>query len=105
MYKSSLVEKSQSIQQLLGKNPDKSCAQSSKLVLLDKLIKIYAKELKHKTEMLSMNKGVFQSKEMMVVIFVKLSIELECVSTDIWMIMIEKCTRSSTDTSIILWLK
>lgn len=82
MYKPSLIEKSQSVQQLLCKNPDKSRAQPSKLILLDKLVKIYAEKLENKAEMLSMNKRVFQSKEMMVVIFVKFSIKLERVSNN-----------------------
>ena len=58
MYKSSFVEKSQSVQQLLCKNPDKGCAQSSKLVLLDEFVKIDAKKLENKAEVLSMNKSV-----------------------------------------------
>lgn len=83
MYESSLIEKSQSIQQLLCKNPDKSCAQSSKLILFDKLVKIDTEKLEYEAEVLSMNEGVFQSKEMMVVIFVEFLIKLEKVSNNL----------------------
>lgn len=57
--------------------------------------------------MLSVNEGVLQSEEVMVVVFVKLCVELEkpvsIFESDAFLKPL--LTRSSTDTSIMLWLK
>lgn len=60
MYQTSLVKQCETVEKLLGKHANQSSAESSKLVLFDKLVKIDAKELKDQAEMLAMNESVFK---------------------------------------------
>ncbi len=52
-----------------------------------------------------MYKGILESQEMMIIILVKLTIELEKALAQNDSRMGILLTRSSTETSIILWLK
>jgi hypothetical protein len=67
----------------LSEHANQSSAESSELVLLDKLVKIDAKELKNQAKMLAVNESVFKSQQMMVVVLVKLRVELLLVSADL----------------------
>jgi hypothetical protein len=100
------VQQAQGIQQLLGKYPDKGSAQSTELVLFDQLIKINAEQFECKTQMLTVDECVLETKQVMVVILVILAVELRGVSEHSdnkdWRLY---HTRSNTETSIILWLK
>lgn len=76
MNESRLVQKCEAVEQLLGKDSDQGGAEATELVLLDEFIQIDAKQLEDKTEMLPVNKCIFQSQEVMIVVFVELCIEL-----------------------------
>lgn len=67
----------------MSEHANQSSAESSELVLLDKLVKIDAKELKNQAKMLAVNESVFKSQQMMVVVLVKLRVELLLVSADL----------------------
>lgn len=73
-----LVEESQAIQKLLGEDADQSCAEATELVLLDKFVQVDAEQLEDEAKMLSVDKGVFQSEKMVIIVFVELRIELFC---------------------------
>jgi len=100
-----LVQQAQGIQQLLSKHTDKSSAQSTELVLFDELVKVDAEQFKRKTQMLTVNKCVLQTKQVMVVVLVVFAVQLwgmsGCSNDKEW----GRYTKSSTETSIILWLK
>jgi hypothetical protein len=81
MDQSSFVEQRQAIEQLLGKDADKSCAEAAELVLLDELVQVDAEQFEDETQMLAMNKGIFETEEMVVVVFVEFCVELVRVST------------------------
>lgn len=70
------VQQAQSVQQLLGKHPDQGGAESTELVLLDKLVKVDTEQLKCKTQVLSVNKSILQAKQVMVVVLVILAVQL-----------------------------
>lgn len=55
--------------------------------------------------MLPVYESVFESQEMMVVIFVKFAIQLQYQLADTLAALHDERTRSKTDTSIMLWLK
>ena len=46
------------------------------MILLDQFVKIDAKQLERQAEMLFVDKGIFQTEQVMVVVFVVLAIEL-----------------------------
>jgi hypothetical protein len=71
-----LVEECKTIKKLLGKDADQSGAESSELVLLDKLVQVDAEELKHQAKMLTVDKSILQAQKMMVVVLVELRVEL-----------------------------
>jgi hypothetical protein len=83
MYQTSLVKQRETVEKLLSKHANQSSAESSKLVLLDELVKVDAKELKNQAKMLAMNESVFKPQQMMVVVLVKLRVELLCVSVNL----------------------
>jgi len=83
MYQTSLIEQCETVEKLLSKHANQSSAESSKLVLLDELVKIDAKELKHQAKMLAMDEGVFKPQQMVVVVLVKLRVELLHVSANL----------------------
>ena len=76
MDQSSLIEKAQSIKKLLSEDAHQRCTKTAELILLDQFIEVDAKQFEHKTEMLSMNKCVFQSEQMVVIMLIKFAIEL-----------------------------
>ena len=76
MDESGLVQQCQTIEQLLGKYSNQCCTKTTKLILLNELVKVDAEQLEHKTEVLSVNECVFESQKMMIVILVKLRVEL-----------------------------
>lgn len=106
-----LVQQTESVQELLCKYPHQGGAQPSELVLFDQLVKIDAEQLKGQTQVLLVNKGIFQSKQMVVVVLVVLAVEL--YNLDISRRSkhggggnnSRRRTKSRTETSIILWLK
>lgn len=51
-------------------------AQSAELVLLDELVKVHAEQLKHQTQMLPVNEGIFQAQNVVVIVLVVLAVEL-----------------------------
>lgn len=71
-----LVEQCKTIEKLLSKDADQSGAESSELVLLDKLVQVDAEELKHQAKMLTVDECVLQAQKMMVVVLVELRVEL-----------------------------
>lgn len=81
MNQTCLVQKGQTIQELLCENPDQCGAKTPELVLLDQFIQIDAEKLKDQAQMLSMDESVLEPQEVMVVVFVKLGVELMLVST------------------------
>lgn len=76
MNEMSLVQKTQRIQKLLRKDTDKRGAQASELVLLDELVKVDAEKLEGETQMLTMDKGILQTEEVMVIVLVVLAVQL-----------------------------
>jgi len=46
------------------------------LVLLDELIEIDAEKFEYETEMLSVDESILQTQDMVIIVFVELSIEL-----------------------------
>lgn len=72
----SLVQEAQCIQQLLRKHPHEGRTQTPELILLDELVEVDTEQLKCQAQMLTMDEGVFQPKEMMVIILVVLAVEL-----------------------------
>jgi hypothetical protein len=102
MYKTSLVQQAETIQELLSKDSHKRRAQAPELVLLDQLVQIDAKQFENQAKMLSMDKSILQSEEMMVVVLIELRIELDRVLAEFSRKVRNEATRSSTETSIIL---
>ena len=76
MYQARFVEETQSVEELLCKHPYESSAKTTELVLLDQLIQVYAKKLEHQAQMLAVDKSVFKSEEVVIIVFVQLSIQL-----------------------------
>lgn len=76
MNQARLVEQCKTIEKLLSKDADQSGAESSELVLLDKLVQVDAEELKHQAKMLTVDECVLQAQKMMVVVLVELRVEL-----------------------------
>lgn len=99
-----LAKQRKTIDQLLCKYAHKCGRQSSELILLDQFVQVNAEQLENETEMLPMNEGVLQSEQMVVVVLVHLLVQLfPCQHA---FPQLSMClTRSSTETSIILWLK
>ena len=60
MYEPCFVEKAQAVQKLLGENPNESCTQTSKLVLLDQFVKIDAEKFKNQTQVLPVDERIFE---------------------------------------------
>lgn len=89
MNQPSLVEKGEAIQKLLGEHADQSRAETAELVLLDKFVQVDAEQLEDEAKMLSVDKGVFQSEKMVVIVFVELRIELFFISNQRKLIIIE----------------
>ena len=71
----SLAKQAQPIQQLLSEHPDKGGAQSTELILLDQLVQIDAEQLKHQTQVLAMDEGIFEAEDVMIVVLVHATIE------------------------------
>lgn len=76
MNESRLVQKGEAVEQLLGKDSDQGGAEATELVLLDELVQIDTKQLEDKTEVLPVNECIFQSQEVMIVVFVEFCVEL-----------------------------
>ena len=72
-----LVQETKGVQELLSKHPHKRGTQPSELILLDQLVKVDAEQFETQTEVLPVNEGILQPKEMMVVVLVKLVVELQ----------------------------
>jgi hypothetical protein len=76
MYQACFVEKSQAIKQLLGENTNECRRETTELILFNEFVQIYAEQLKDEAQMLSVYKGIFQSEEVVVIVFVELRIQL-----------------------------
>jgi hypothetical protein len=87
---------------LLSKNTDESCAQTTKLVLLDQFIKIDTEQFKNQTEMLPVDKSILQTKQVMVVVLVVLAVKLQGRLEYLEQNKRLEPTKSKTETSIIL---
>jgi hypothetical protein len=72
----SLVQQSQSMEQLLRKDAHQGGAETSELVLLDKFIKIDTKQFKHQAEMLTVNECVLESQDMVFIVLIKFLVQL-----------------------------
>lgn len=70
------VQQSQAIKQLLSKYTNQGSAETSELVLLYQLVQIDAEKLENEAQMLSMNKCIFKSKKMVIIVFVEFSVKL-----------------------------
>lgn len=87
---------------MLSKNTDESCAQTTKLVLLDQFIKIDTEQFKNQTEMLPVDKSILQTKQVMVVVLVVLAVKLQGRLEYLEQNKRLEPTKSKTETSIIL---
>lgn len=108
MNQSSFVQEAKRIQELLGEHPYKGRAQPPELVLLDELVQVHTEQLEDKAKMLLVYEGVFQAQNMMVVVLVKFAVELWHIpglASGQYLGWGRERTRSSTETSIMLWLK
>lgn len=76
MNQVSLVQKAQCVQQLLRKDADKGRTETSELVLLDQLVEVDTEQLKGKAEVLTVDEGVLQTEEVVVVVLVVLAVQL-----------------------------
>lgn len=76
MDQASFVEQRQAIEELLGKDADQGGAEAAELVLLDELVQVDAEQFEDETQMLAVNKGIFETEKMVVVVFVEFGIEL-----------------------------
>jgi hypothetical protein len=76
MYQSGLVEQGQTVQELLCKYTNKRCAEPSELVLFDQLVQINAEQFENKTKMLSVDEGILQTQNVVIIVLVKFCIEL-----------------------------
>jgi hypothetical protein len=76
MDQMSFIQKTQRIQQLLRKDTNECRAQTSELILLDEFVKVDTEQLECQAKMLPVDKGVFESQEMVVVVLVILAVEL-----------------------------
>ena len=81
MYELGLSEQCQTIDELLRKHAHQGGRQSAELVLLDQFIEVDAQELKHKTQMLPVDKGILEPQQVVVIVLVHLLIQLCPVST------------------------
>ena len=80
MNKMRLVQQTQRVQQLLGKDADEGRTQSTELVLLDEFVEVDAEKLERETQMLPVNESILEAKEMVVIVLVVLAVELQRVS-------------------------
>jgi hypothetical protein len=88
---------------LLGKNTDESRAQTTKLVLLDQLIKIDTEQFKDQTEMLPVDESILQTKQVVVVVLVIFAVKLHGRRLEYFeQTKRLEPTKSKTETSIIL---
>lgn len=72
-----LIQETQGVQELLSEHPHKRGAQPAELILLDQFVEVDTEQFKTQTEVLPVDKGIFQPKEMMVIILVELVVELQ----------------------------
>lgn len=87
---------------MLRKYPHKRRAQTAELILFDEFVQVHAQQLEDQAEMLAVDEGVAESKEMVVVVLVEFAVDLGRVSLDLVILQELQPTKSSTDTSIIL---
>ena len=71
-----LPKQSQTIDELLCKHPDECSAQSSELVLFNQLVQVDAQKLENQAKMLTMDEGIFEAQEVMIVVLVHLLVQL-----------------------------
>jgi hypothetical protein len=76
MNQMSLVQKTQRIQKLLREDADECSAQASELVLLDELVKVDTEKFEGETQMLTMDKSILQTEEVVVIVLVVLAVQL-----------------------------
>lgn len=101
-----LVEQRKPVKQLLGKDSDQRRAQPAELVLFDELVQVDAQQLEDQAQMLPVNECILEPEQMMIVVLVELGVELPAaIRTQDQLCEGDRPTKSSTDTSIILWLK
>ena len=76
MNEASLLEYRERVQKLRREDLHELRAEALELVLLDKLVQIDAKQLKNQAQMLSVDKGILQPQQMMVIVLVHLFVQL-----------------------------
>ena len=103
MYQSRFVEQAQAVQQLLCEDAYECRTKSPKLILFDQFVEIDAEQFEDQTKMLSMNEGIFEPKQVVVIVLVQFAVELQqsYVSRGQKGFQTRR-TRSSTETSIML---
>lgn len=80
MYYSRFAEQAQRVEKLLRKHTNQRRAQAAELVLLYQFVQIDTEQLKHKTQVLPVYERVLQTKEMMIIVFVQLPVQLGYIS-------------------------
>lgn len=71
--------------------------------MLDELVEVYAEQFENQAQVLPMDKCVLEPQEMMVVVFVELTVKLNGISVIVVCgLKGQDRTKSRTDTSIIL---
>lgn len=76
MNEMSLVQKTQRIQKLLREDTNKCSAQASELILLDQLVKVDTEKLEGETQVLTMDEGILQTEEMVIIVLIVLAVQL-----------------------------
>jgi hypothetical protein len=71
-----LVQQAQGVQQLLSKHSDECSTQSTELVLLNELVEVDTEQFERKTQVLTVNKCVFQTKQVVVIVLVVFAVQL-----------------------------
>jgi hypothetical protein len=85
----------------MRENFDELGTQSSELILLDKLVQVGRKTLKHQTKVFPVSETLVHSKDMVLVVFVPLIVELKCQHLGIFLCQTQR-TKSRIATSILL---
>lgn len=84
MYQARFVQEGETVQKLLGENPDQCGTKTPELVLLDQFVQVDAEKLEDQAQMLPVYKCVLESQEVVVVVLVELGIELVAISIESW---------------------
>lgn len=77
MNEMGLVQQTQGIQKLLREDTDKRSTQASELILLDQLVQVDTEKLEGEAQMLTVDEGILQTEEVMVIILVVFAVQLQ----------------------------